>query len=331
MTTATALLLTVLCTGAGQAQLQAQDPASKPAPEQRQAASGLIVGADIDGRLAIYDGNHRLVVQLDKPAGRQVQIALDPGEYEAQLSARGSGRTGFQIGEGQQLLLDLANFKEHDAGARPATLETAAHAAPPHHSRPLDGRHRVEVRFGGWGDGWYDEHGNTWSYSGSAQAAFGLEYLNFVRNDLGIGIAMTSLARADGDWRGWEDGGAGQATFSVPLVVRWYPLRRLTRTRSVEPYVTGGIGPVFGVDAIYTDGYDPRGWDHGHVYVSSTRVGTTFGGRVGGGADFRLGSVFTLGVGGAWNWDTGFSDSMWRGARPGGGEFTVALGWNFGR
>jgi hypothetical protein len=103
----------------------------------------------------------------------------------------------------------------------------------------------------------------------------------------------------------------------------------MTRLRSVEPYVTGGIGPVFGVDAISTQDRGPHGWDHDHV--SSARVGTTLGGRVGGGIDFRLGSVFTMGVGGAWNWDTGFSDAMWRGARPGGGEFTVVLGWNFGR
>jgi hypothetical protein len=103
----------------------------------------------------------------------------------------------------------------------------------------------------------------------------------------------------------------------------------MTRTRSVEPYVTAGIGPVFGVDSVYTDDHDSHGWDHDEF--GSARVGTTIGGRLGGGMDFRLGSVFTLGVAGAWNWDAGFSDDLWRGARPGGGEFTVVLGWNFGR
>ena len=134
---------------------------------------------------------------------------------------------------------------------------------------------------------------------------------------MGVGIGISSLVSAHGDWGGLGDLGAVRVTTSIPVVVRWYPVRRMTRTRSVEPYVTAGIGPVFGW---YDDDF------------GSTRVGTTIGGRLGGGVDFRLGSVFTLGVAGAWNWDAGFSDDFWRGeARPGGGEFTVVLGWNFGR
>ncbi len=128
-------------------------------------------------------------------------------------------------------------------------------------------------------------------------------------------VGISSLVSARGDWEGLGDAGSVRATTGIPLVVRWYPVRRMTWTRSVEPYVTAGMGPVFG-------------WYHDEF--GSARVGTTFGGRLGGGLDFRLGSVFTLGVAGAWNWDAGFSDDFWRGARPGGGEFTVVLGWNFG-
>ena len=153
--------------------------------------------------------------------------------------------------------------------------------------------------------------------------------LNFVRNDLGVGLAITTLAAANGGWHEWEDGGAGRALFSIPIVARWYPVRRLTSVRSVEPYLTAGIGPVFAADEVYVHDSDLHGWDHD--YVSSGHVGTAFGGRIGGGVDFRLGHVFTVGVGGAWNWDTGFHGDAWNGARPGGGEFTVAFGWNFGR
>jgi hypothetical protein len=339
MTIGTALLLTALCAGADQGLQQAsserpaeagrqesQTPSEAP-PGRPQATSGITIAADIEGRVAIYDGERRLVVELDKPAGRQLQVALEPGAYEARLGGHGRKRMRFQIGDGQQLLVALANFRDPDAEAPPPGF---AHADPaPHHHRSPDGRHRIEVRFGGWGDGWYHEYGDQhWSYSGSAQAAFGLEYLNFIRNDIGIGLAITTLASANG---GWDDEGAGRALCSIPIVARWYPIRRLTRFRSVEPYATVGIGPVFAVDAVYSSDYDgdPYDWDHDHV--SSGRVGTAFGGRIGGGVDFRLGSVFTLGLGGAWNWDTGFSDGMWRGARPSGGEFTVALGWNFGR
>jgi hypothetical protein len=338
MTIATAFLLTVVCGGTQPAFQQAAPPTPIPASEpagaarqaDRQGTSGIIIAADIDGRVAIYDGERRLVVDLDKPAGRQLQVALDPGAYEARLGSRGTKRARFQLGDGQQMLLAAANFREPEDEAEAPHAAAAGHGHS-HHARPIDGRHRIEVRFGGWGDGSFDEHGDDWLYSGSAQGAFGLEYLNFVRNDLGVGLAITTLARADGGWHDWEDGGTGRAICSIPVVARWYPVRRLTTTRAVEPYLTAGIGPVFGVDAAYQYDHDGGDWDGHDDHWSSGHVGTAFGGRVGGGVDFRLGHVFTIGVGGAWNWDTGFSGSMWDGARPGGGEFTVAFGWNFGR
>jgi hypothetical protein len=190
-----------------------------------------------------------------------------------------------------------------------------------------DSRRRIEVRFGGWADGSYSGHGSSWAYSGSGNGAFGLEYLSFVRNDLAIGIGLTSLMRADA-CGGCVDLHSAQAVTSIPFIVRWYPARRLTQARSVEPYATAGIGPVFGVDT--ASSFDEDG-EWGHSWHDSTHVGTTFGGRIGGGLDFRLGRTFTVGLGGAWNWDSGFSDDLWRAPRPNGGEVTVAFGWNFGR
>lgn len=196
------------------------------------------------------------------------------------------------------------------------------------HAYSLDSRHRLEVRFGGWGDGWYEGHGDNWHAAGSARGAFGLEYLHFIRNDLGIGVGLSSLVHAD-DCHDCLDGGAAQVVTSVPVIVRWYPIRRLSRSRHVEPYVTGGIGPVFGIDTLYTHIEEGGHWRHDEYY--STRVGTAIGGRAGAGVDFRLGRIFSIGVGGAYNWDSGFKGDLWRAPRPSGGEFTVSFGWNFGR
>jgi hypothetical protein len=331
---ATALLLvSVLSDGRG------FDPASAPTPSaevtagQPQSAPGLLIAADIDGHLAIYDSNHRLVMELDKAAGRQLQISLEPGAYEARLDRQGVSRAKFFISEGRVLVLASANFRE-DTPPPPQPLppppniqEGHAYPVPAPHALPLDARHRIEMRFGAWGDGWYshDHHSDYWN---TGQAAFGFEYLTFLSPDLGVGVAVTGLGRGEGDWYGWDTAGAAQAICSIPFTVRWYPLRRATRSRAVEPYVTGGIGPVFAVDTISTHDYDSYHWDDS---VSTTHVQTAFGGRVGGGVDFRLGSIFTLGFAGAWNWDTGFSETVWKGERPGGGEFTMTFGWNFGR
>jgi hypothetical protein len=207
-------------------------------------------------------------------------------------------------------------------------------SAVPHDNEPRlvavgspDGRRRIEFRLGGWADGSYAGHGSSATLSGSGNGAFGFEYLSFVRNDLAIGIGLTSLVRGDA-CGGCVDLRSARAVTSIPFIVRWYPARRLTQARSVEPYATAGIGPVFGVDTVSS--FDDEG-EWGHSWHDSTHVGTTFGGRIGGGLDFSLGRTFTIGLGGAWNWDSGFSDDLWRAPRPNGGEFTVSFGWNFGR
>ena len=194
---ATAVIATTLCAGANQG---LQQPGGVPLTstseaqtqtarlESQQGTSGILIAADVEGRLAIYD-RQQLVVELDKPAGRQLQVALDPGVYEAAADDRGPS-SGL-----------ASNRRRPPAAARPVELQQpgrqpapghrrlpAGYPAPPHHSHGArSARHRIEVRFGGWGGGWYDHH-DDWHYSDSAQGAFGLEYLNFVRNDLGVGI-----------------------------------------------------------------------------------------------------------------------------------------------
>ncbi len=340
MTFASALLVAALYGGTKAGTPAACGPCHADGFGNRQATSGVIIAADIEGRVAIYDAAQRLVVELDKPGGRPLQIALEPGAYEAWLGGHPSRRACFQLGERQQpLLLTPADFLKHDAWPEGGDADETAssegghvgdHAHPAGRSR--DGRHRIEVRFGGWAEGWHDGYGPLWEGSGSVHGAFGLEYLHLVRPDLAIGIGVSGLVRVVDEGRGWDDGGAAQATCGIPVVARWYPVRRLTTMRHVEPYVSAGIGPVFGVNTVYADGFTPWGgqWGWNGQELSSTRVGTTIGGRLGGGADFRLGSVFTLGVSAAWNWD-GFSNGQGWGPRPGGGEFDVVLGWMFGR
>jgi hypothetical protein len=245
MMIATAVLLTALCAATDQGQTQTTDPSLTVAAEAQQATSGIIVAAEIEGRLAIYQGGHQLVVELDKPAGRPLQLALAPGGYEVRLGEHGSRRVRFQIGEGDQFRIELASFEDPEA-APAAGGQASVLPAPPHPAYAIDRRHRIEIRFGGWADDWYDSE-EDWHTSGSTQGAFGFEYLNFVRQDLGIGVGVNGLVRASGDWERSDDEGEAHVISSIPVVIRWYPIRRATRVRSVEPYVTAGVGPVFDV------------------------------------------------------------------------------------
>lgn len=326
MFTVTALLFAALCAAPAHAAALIQPDAVAPVADRSQSATGIIIAAGVSGRVAIYSNDHSLVVELDKPAGRELRLALEPGGYEARLGPDGVRVARFLLRDGDRLLIDTPMF-EAPPSSPPPSVEAPAPAPHPHRAGPVDPRHRIEMRLGGWGDGWYDEHGHS-SYSGSTQGAFGLEYLNFVRNDLGIGFGLTSLVRGSGTIDGWGDTGTAHVTSGIPIMVRWYPARRLTRQRSVEPYLTTGIGPVFVVDAVHSEG-EP--YHRSHDEWGSAHVGTTVGGRLGAGVDFRLGHVFTMGVSGAWNWDAGLSNDVWSGSRPGGGEFSVVLGWQFGR
>ena len=341
MIVTTALLLTALYAGTPQDPVQPVSPVSAPAVEEQRISTGIILASAVEGRIAIFDSQGRLVVELDKPAGRSLEVALEPGAYEVRFhQCRRSCASRFARATGSCWSRRAPEFRRGAASAR----ATGGRFGPPA-ARALDARHRIEVRFGGWADGWAGDYDDC-CYSGSAHGAFGVEYLHFLRNDLGVGVAVTGYGAANG-WSYALDGeGTAQALVSVPVVVRWYPVRRLTQVRAVEPYVTAGIGPAFGVNSAWVDYGHPHGrtdwqdwrnwpnwddwddWDHG---VSSTRVSTALGGRIGGGVDFRLGSVFTLGLSGAWNWSTGFADDLWFRPDPSGGEFTVTMGWQFGR
>lgn len=344
MIVTTALLLTALYAGPPQDPVQSVSPVSAQGVEEQRISTGIILASAVEGRIAIFDSHGRLVVELDKPAGRSLEVALEPGAYEVRFQSV-PPVVRFQVRDGDRFVLEPPRTGVPAPVPPQPAPPAGAIPAPPAPARALDARHRIEVRFGGWADGWAGDYDDC-CYSGSAHGAFGVEYLHFLRNDLGVGMAVTGYGTANG-WSYALDGeGTSQALVSLPVVVRWYPVRRLTQVRAVEPYVTAGIGPAFGVNSAWVDYGHPHGWtdwqdwrnwpnwddwddwDHG---VSSTRVSTALGGRIGGGVDFRLGSVFTLGLSGAWNWNTGFADDLWYRPDPSGGEFTVTMGWQFGR
>jgi len=47
----------------------------------RQGAVRLVLGPEISGRIFIHDRKNSLVVELTKPAGRQIELGLEEGEY----------------------------------------------------------------------------------------------------------------------------------------------------------------------------------------------------------------------------------------------------------
>ena len=59
--------------------------------EVRRNAAGLLLGEDLAGRIYIRNDRQRLVAELNKPAGRAVDLGLEPGAYALYLLADGAG------------------------------------------------------------------------------------------------------------------------------------------------------------------------------------------------------------------------------------------------
>ncbi len=166
-----------------------------------------------------------------------------------------------------------------------------------------------------------------------ADMGLGFDYLRFVGRDIAVGVSASSLVRSDTVWTDRDHDNtadddrertrtASSTTF-VYGVVRWNFARRLTEWRTLEPYVIGGMGPVFRWNQKKIEMHDDD-------LDQSSEVITGLGGRLGAGVDVHLGPVFTLGVVGAWNWSTCEDETIGYGSEDRGGYAAVTMGFVWG-
>ena len=308
--------------------------AAPPTIQAQQLASGLIIAEDVAGRVTVYDATQRVVFEMDKESGRPVRIGVAPGTYEVRLEARQPAvRITVQVRDGEYTVVDADRFAQPSA-ARPGPAGAATPADASSKGRLGDAVNRIEVRFGAYPTpSFYAEETADDVHRRKADMGLGFEYLRYVSRDVAIGVSASSLVLSDTVWTDRDHDGtadddrdrtrtASSTTF-VYGVVRWNFARRMTGWRTLEPYVTGSLGPVFR-------------WNQKKVEIHdddldrSTEVITGFGGRVGAGFDIHLGPVFTLGAMGAWNWSTCEDETIGYGSDDRGGEVAVTMGFVWG-
>jgi hypothetical protein len=69
----------------------------------RQNSSRLILGTDYDGRFFVLGPKRHLVAELYKPYGRQVELGLEPGEYQVYFEQEKKLLSmSFKLGDGQR-------------------------------------------------------------------------------------------------------------------------------------------------------------------------------------------------------------------------------------
>jgi len=298
----------------------------------RQTTAGFMVAAPVDGRFYVLDDRKRLVLEFYKPAGRTVDIGIEPGIYDVRFEKEPKAlRARLEVKEGPHQTIDLSGF-----GA--ASLEfTRLRGVDTGPEFLLNGRHLVGVMFGTWNGPGGDEpvsgaptpfvgaYGGAYggAYVSAGRLAFTTEYLTFVREDLAVGAAMHVMvdsveSTSTVDTLTVRD----RVGVNLPFVLRWNPVRHLTSWRTVEPYLRGTFGPLIAAHNTV------RGL--GAAAVSETVLNTTVGGSAGLGADIRVGPSWIVGVNASYNFSGNVQEVGVNHGRYTGWEMTFGVAKLFG-
>jgi hypothetical protein len=284
----------------------------------RETSATLVLGEQLDGRFFVRNANNELVVELYKPYGRRVELGVEPGRYEVHLERKAAAYLAkTKLDQGSQVVLEPAQFA-------PTTPE-AARARGGGKALPyaLTERDRIELHIGTWLASGASYTPSVSVGADAVDVAAGLQYSRFLREDLALTFGPRVLTSASDGVSTAGSFSISVAIVSLPLGVRWNPMRGELHGRAVRPYLALGLGPVIGASSGGSVGPD------GVFAGSRTRV--SVGVRPGAGVDFLLGRHWSLGVEGGYQWMAPFSDPVGARDEYSGFQFGVNIGWLFGK
>jgi hypothetical protein len=283
----------------------------------RQTTATIVLGEDLDGRVFIRNAAKELVAEISKPAGRRVEIGVEPGPYEIRLErAKASMTATARVQDGSSVLLEPKQFG-------PAALEpTRSRGTVPVEPFAIAGRHRIELLFGGSSASATVPQGI--SVVESVNGFGGLQYTVFAREDLGITFGLVGRA-AESATISANHGvlAADSALVALPVGVRWNPFTSRHPSSQLKPFVAATIGPVFGAGSQSFVG-------PGSV-ANASFTETTVGGDALLGMDFHIARWFSVSVTGGYNWMANFSRPIGAHSNYGGPEFGFSFGFLFGK
>jgi hypothetical protein len=283
----------------------------------RQTTATLVLGEELEGRFFVRTAARELVVELYKPRGRRVALAIEPGIYDVRVERDKESLTlRTEVAEGTNVMLDPQQFG-------PAPMEPARRRGDEHRPRlAVAGRNRLEWTFGTWRTG---DNGATATAGSSALDTFaGLRYTRFVRENLAVTCSMEGVVVESGATIGPNGAGAGSVGgFATPLGIRWNPFKGDHRNQALKPFIAIGIGPVFAAAS---------GSFVGNGRSSSGNISrATVGGHFGGGFDVHVARSFSLGVNVGYNAMVNFSEPVGLRDNFNGLQVGLGVGWLFGK
>jgi hypothetical protein len=283
----------------------------------RRTSATLVLAESLVGRFFVTNAKQELVVELYKPYGRKVELGLEPGTYEVHVEREASALVARpRVDEGARVVLGPAQFSP----TKPEPSRRRGGFKPPPFA--VTGRNRIELSIGSWLVPGSLDTPSIAAGSDSFDLAVGILYTRFLREDLALTFgprvlgSSSSVATPTGAFAG------DVGVVSLPLCVRWNPMKGDLSTRSIKPFLTLGLGPVIGSSSgsgLSADGA-----------FAGSRTRASIGGIVGAGVDVHLSRHFSLGFDGDYQWMADFSDPIGARDNYSGFQFGVKLGWLFG-
>ena len=300
----------------------------------RQTSAGLILAEALQGRFFIRNANRQLIAELFKPAGRRVELGLEPGKYRVHMAREiQSATASVELAMGQREILDESHF-EIIARERTTMRGGIKYSVK---------RSRVELRGGYWNPG-----GESTTITGglarqSVENLMGsLAYTYQLNENLALMVRWAGLIAEVKNNVG-ALGTSQSVVIVTPLLfgVRYYwPLA----PSPFRPYVVASAGPYFLQDILQDaqgswqyerDEEDEEDEEDDREYrgqlVQEVRGHATIGTYVGGGVDFAIGRYLMLGASAGYHLIANFAEPIRDRKNFSGPELSISLSLLWGK
>ncbi len=257
----------------------------------RETSSSLVLDESISGRCYVREQKAGIVIEVEKPAGRRIELGVGPGRYEVHCQDGQTARSSqFKTDPGASRVLtesDFSNAKLDPTLKRGGAGDSLA-------GQGMEGVNRFSLEGGighrrAFGTPHFSSAGALQSLDGGSQEGVTANFAvtHWIRPRLAIELRAHSIERRhEGSTAStpfWSD-----RTFVTGVLFGGrYELNGSSRTSAPRPFLHASLGPYFRPASSVP--IDPEG-------VPETRGSTLWGGSIGGGVDLRFGSHLGLGL-----------------------------------
>jgi len=285
----------------------------------KQTTATLVIGEELEGRFFVRNAAQELVVELYKPRGRRVELAVEAGTYDVRVERdKGAMAARTTITDGSRIVLAASQFGV-------AEIEpTQSRGEPPPLRYAVTGRNRLELLAGMWRSGSTTSRATVSTGSTAVDAFGGLRYTRYARENLAVTFSIEGFDAFAGARVGpgfVSTGSSGGV--ALPVGVRWNPFKGEHRLQPLKPFLAVGVGPVIGAQS--------------GTFVTNGSVSTgetaraTIGGQFGGGFDVHVARSFSLGLGVGYNVMANFAEPVGGHKNFNGPQVSLGIGWLFGK